>query len=107
MVDTALSALMKEAGEHLVTRLKQLREALLAKAVEHRHTVMIGRTHGIHAEPITFGLKMLLWVDETERNIRRMEQAVETISVGKISGAVGTYANVDPGWKPMCVPGWV
>ena len=57
---------------------------------------MIGRTHGIHAEPITFGLKMLLWVDETERNIRRMEQAVETISVGKISGAVGTYANVDP-----------
>ena len=96
VVDTALSALMKEAGEHLVTRLKQLREALLAKAVEHRHTVMIGRTHGIHAEPITFGLKMLLWVDETERNIRRMEQAVETISVGKISGAVGTYANVDP-----------
>ncbi len=96
VLDTALSALMKEAGEHLVTRLKQLREALLEKAVEHRHTVMIGRTHGIHAEPITFGLKMLLWVDETERSIRRMEQAVETVSVGKISGAVGTYANVDP-----------
>lgn len=97
VLDTALSALMKEAGERLVTRLKQLREVLLEKAEEHRHTVMIGRTHGIHAEPITFGLKMLLWVDETERSIRRMKQAVETVSVGKISGAVGTYANVDPG----------
>jgi adenylosuccinate lyase len=97
VLDTALSALMKEAGERLVTRLKQLRKVLLGKAEEHRHTVMIGRTHGIHAEPITFGLKMLLWVDETERSIRRMKQAVETVSVGKISGAVGTYANVDPG----------
>ncbi len=97
VLDTALAALMKEAGGHLLDRLKQLREALLGKAVEHRRTIMIGRTHGIHAEPITFGLKMLLWVDETDRNIRRMEQAVETISVGKISGAVGTYANIDPG----------
>ena len=68
---------------------------------------MIGRTHGIHAEPITFGLKMLLWVDETERSIRRMKQAVETVSVGKISGAVGTYANVDLGWRRMYAPGWV
>jgi adenylosuccinate lyase len=96
VLDTALAALMKEAGKHILGRLKQLREALLDKAVEHRRTIMIGRTHGIHAEPITFGLKMLLWMDETERNIRRMEQAVETISVGKISGAVGTYANIDP-----------
>lgn len=96
VLDTALAALMKEAGEHILQRLKQLREALLAKAVEHRGTVMIGRTHGIHAEPITFGLKMLLWVSETERNIQRMERAVEVISAGKISGAVGTYANIDP-----------
>ena len=96
VLDTALSALMKEAGERLTAGLKQLREALLEKAIEHRNTVMIGRTHGIHAEPITFGMKMLLWLDETGRNIRRMEQAVETVSVGKISGAVGTYANVDP-----------
>ena len=96
VLDTALAALMKEAGEHILQRLKRLREALLAKAVEHRGTVMIGRTHGIHAEPITFGLKMLLWVSETERNIQRMERAVEVISAGKISGAVGTYANIDP-----------
>lgn len=96
VVDTALAALMKEAGLHILGRLKQLREALLEKAREHRNTIMIGRTHGIHAEPITFGLKMLLWVAETDRNIRRMERAVETISVGKISGAVGTYANIDP-----------
>mgnify|MGYP000925828216 FL=1 len=96
VLDTALSTLMKEAGGHLVARLKQLRETLLEKAKEHRNTVMIGRTHGIHAEPITFGLKMLLWVDETDRSIRRMEQAVEAVSVGKISGAVGTYANIDP-----------
>lgn len=96
VLDTALAALMKEAGGHLLERLKQLKKALLDKAVEHRRTIMIGRTHGIHAEPITFGLKMLLWVDETDRSIRRMGQAVETISVGKISGAVGTYANIDP-----------
>jgi adenylosuccinate lyase len=96
VLDTALAALMKEAGQHILERLKQLRKALLEKAEEHRRTIMIGRTHGIHAEPITFGLKMLLWVEETDRNIRRMEQAVETISVGKISGAVGTYANIDP-----------
>ncbi|MDD2553828.1 MAG: adenylosuccinate lyase, partial [Desulfotomaculaceae bacterium] len=96
VLDTALAALMKEAGEHILDRLRQLREALLEKAAEHRRTIMIGRTHGIHAEPITFGLKMLLWVAETDRNIRRMEQAVETISAGKISGAVGTYANIDP-----------
>ena len=96
VLDTALAALMKEAGQHIVARLRQLREALLEKAKEHRGTIMIGRTHGIHAEPITFGLKMLLWVAETERNLQRMERAVETISVGKISGAVGTYANINP-----------
>ncbi|NQS75123.1 MAG: adenylosuccinate lyase [Peptococcaceae bacterium] len=96
VLDTALAALMKEAAEHILGRLKRLKEALLEKAAQHRRTVMIGRTHGIHAEPITFGLKMLLWVDETNRNTRRMEQALETISVGKISGAVGTYANIDP-----------
>lgn len=96
VLDTSLAVLMKEAGRHIVDRLKQLRAALLEKAKEHRHTIMIGRTHGIHAEPITFGLKMLLWVAETDRNIQRMERAVETISVGKISGAVGTYANISP-----------
>lgn len=96
VLDTSLAVLMKEAGLHITDRLRQLREALLEKAKEHRNTIMIGRTHGIHAEPITFGLKMLLWVAETERNIQRMERAVENISVGKISGAVGTYANISP-----------
>lgn len=96
VLDTALAVLMKDAGLHILARLRKLKDALLDKAKEHRRTIMIGRTHGIHAEPITFGLKMLLWVAETERNIQRMERAVETISVGKISGAVGTYANIDP-----------
>ena len=96
VVDTSMAALMKEAGTHLLGKLSKLREALLDKAVEHRNTVMIGRTHGIHAEPITFGLKILLWVDEVDRCIQRMERAVDVISVGKISGAVGTYANIDP-----------
>lgn len=96
VLDTSMAVLMKEAGQHIVGRLKQLRDALLEKAREHRNTIMIGRTHGIHAEPITFGLKMLLWVAETDRNIQRMERAVENISVGKISGVVGTYANISP-----------
>jgi len=96
VLDTALAVQMKEAGEQILRRLEKLREVLLEKAKEHRNTIMIGRTHGIHAEPTTFGLKMLLWVAETERNINRLKNALETVSVGKISGAVGTYANVDP-----------
>lgn len=96
VVDTAQSVRMKEAGEQILTRLKALHQVLLQQAKEHRFTIMIGRTHGIHAEPMTFGLKMLLWAAETERNIERLHQAIKTISVGKISGAVGTYANIGP-----------
>lgn len=96
VVDTAQCVRMKEAGEIILTKLEKLRLVLLERAKEHRHTLMIGRTHGIHAEPMTFGLKMLLWVAETERNIERLQQAIKTISVGAISGAVGTYANIDP-----------
>ncbi|MTI80157.1 MAG: adenylosuccinate lyase [Firmicutes bacterium] len=96
VVDTAQCVRMKEAGEQMLTRLEKLHQVLLAQAQKYRNTVMIGRTHGIHAEPMTFGLKMLLWAAEIERNIERMKKAVETISVGKISGAVGTYANIDP-----------
>lgn len=96
VLDTALAVQMKEAGELILEKLRQLREALLDRAAEHRYTMMMGRTHGVHAEPITFGLKMLLWVAETDRNTARMERAVETVSAGKISGAVGTYANIDP-----------
>lgn len=94
--DTALAALMKEAGEQILQRLEKLRDVLLKRAAEHRDTVCIGRTHGIHAEPMTFGMKMLLWADETNRNMQRMERAIQAMSVGKISGAVGTYANIDP-----------
>lgn len=69
---------------------------LKRRAAEHKHTIMIGRTHGIHAEPMTFGLKFALWMDETERNIERLKQARDFIAVGKLSGAVGTYSNIDP-----------
>jgi adenylosuccinate lyase len=96
VLDTALAAQMKEAGDLILEKLGELRSVLLARAKEHRDTIMIGRTHGVHAEPITFGLKMLLWMAETDRNIERMERAVEAVSVGKISGAVGTFANIDP-----------
>lgn len=96
ILDTTLSIQMKEAGELILAQLKTLREVLVEKALEYRHTPMIGRTHGIHAEPITFGLKMLLWVAEVDRDIERLERAIDTVSVGMISGAVGTFANIDP-----------
>lgn len=94
--DTALAIMMKEAADILLADLHKLREAIFKRAAEHKYTPMIGRTHGIHAEPLTFGLKMALWLAEVERNIVRMERAKEAVSVGKISGAVGTYANIDP-----------
>lgn len=94
--DTALCLQMKEAGEHLMGKLQVLREKLVEKAKAYKYTPMIGRTHGIHAEPMTFGMKMLLWLAETDRNIERLKRAIETISVGKVSGAVGTYANINP-----------
>ena len=96
MLDTATSLQLKEAGEILLSRLERLRGALRKRALEHKETVCIGRSHGIHAEPTTFGLKLALWYDEAGRNIHRMKEAVESISVGKISGAVGTFAHLDP-----------
>ncbi len=96
IVDTALSVLMKKAGEKILARLEELQEAIKEQAVKHRYTLMMGRTHSVHAEPITFGLKMLLWLAETERNIERVKKAIETISVGRLAGAVGTYATIDP-----------
>jgi len=96
ILDTALALLMREAADQIFRRLKDLRAVLVEKAKEHKYTIMMGRTHGVHAEPITFGLKMALWVMEVDRHIERLHQAREMISVGKISGAVGTFANVDP-----------
>lgn len=94
--DTALGCMMKEAAELIIKRLETFRDVLKRRAAEHKYTVMVGRTHGIHAEPITLGLKFALWLDETERNIERMKRALDAVAVGKLSGAVGTYANIDP-----------
>jgi adenylosuccinate lyase len=96
VVDTALSVQMKQAGELLLQDLSTLRDVLARRAKEFKTTVMIGRSHGIHAEPTTFGLKLALWFDETRRNIVRLTHAIESIAVGQISGAVGTFAHLDP-----------
>jgi adenylosuccinate lyase len=96
VLDTSMSVLLKEAAGVLIEDMKALQSVLKNQALAHRKTVMIGSSHGIHAEPITFGLKMALWYDEAGRNLRRLIQARETIAVGKISGAVGTFAHISP-----------
>jgi len=96
VVDTALALLMKEAGEVMVSDIKELIRVLNNLAKKYKTTVMMGRTHGVHAEPMTFGLKMALYMAEMQRNLDRMNRALDTISVGKLSGAVGTYSNIDP-----------
>jgi adenylosuccinate lyase len=96
ILDTGLAIQMKEATDLLINDLKGLAKILRKQALKYKHTMMIGRTHGVHAEPITFGLKMGLWYKEILRDIKRMENARESISVGKISGVVGTYANINP-----------
>jgi adenylosuccinate lyase len=96
IMDTALSLQLKEAAHILEQDTTELISALENKAVEHKHTIMIGRTHGVHAEPTTFGLKLALWAEEMKRNAQRLAEAERAISVGKISGAVGTYATVPP-----------
>lgn len=96
VIDTAGAALMKEAVLCLTGNLEKLGEALAQRAREHKNTVCIGRSHGIHAEPVTFGLKLALFYDEARRNLERLKYAEENISYGKISGSVGTYANIDP-----------
>ncbi|MDW7682814.1 MAG: adenylosuccinate lyase [Bacillota bacterium] len=96
VVDTALAALMRDAADLLLADIAALVDVLKNKAREHKHTLMMGRTHGVHAEPTTFGLKMALYVAEMERNRVRVERARDNIAYGKISGAVGTYANTPP-----------
>jgi adenylosuccinate lyase len=96
ILDTSLSLLMREAGEVILQDLNRMSSSLKKKAFEFKHTPMIGRTHGVHAEPITLGLKFASWYAEVQRNIERLKRAIETISVGKISGAVGTFSNLNP-----------
>jgi len=97
ILDTSLAILLKEAADILIEDMDRLLEVLKKKAFAHKKTVMIGRSHGIHAEPITFGLKMALWHQEMQRNRERLIRARETVSCGKIAGAVGTFSFVDPG----------
>ena len=99
--DTAYCMMMRDAAGIILDDLKKFREVLRRRAVEFKHTPCIGRTHGIHAEPMTFGLKMLLWSAEIERDIERVEHAQKTASVCKLSGAVGTYSNIDPKIEEM------
>jgi len=96
VLDTGLSVQMREACDILIDDVKKLMRILKGKATRHKKTIMIGRTHSVHAEPMTFGLKMALYYDEMARDLERLKRAREVVSVGKISGAVGTYANIDP-----------
>jgi adenylosuccinate lyase len=96
VLDTSMAFLMKQAGALILEDCERLLSIIRKRAFEHKDTVMVGRSHGIHAEPITFGLKLAVWYDEMRRNQERFERAVETISFGKLSGAVGTFANTPP-----------
>jgi len=96
VVDSAQGLLLKQASAILLEDLRGLREVLGRRAREFQHTVQIGRTHGIHAEPITFGLKLAIWYEEAGRNLRRLEAAAAEVAVGKISGAVGTFGHISP-----------
>jgi len=96
IMDTALSLQLVEASGILAKDIKEIIAILKKQAVAHKYTIMIGRTHGVHAEPTTFGLKLALWVEEMKRNEKRLAEARRVIAVGKISGAVGTYATVTP-----------
>ncbi len=96
VIDTARALQLKDANERLITAIGELLETIRRRAMEHRRTLMMGRTHGVHAEVTTFGLKLAVWYAEMKRNLERMQRAAETVRVGKISGAVGTFAHLDP-----------
>lgn len=96
LLDTSLSVQCLEASDILIADVKKLLNVLKEKIKKYKDTVCVARTHGVHAEPMTFGLKLAVWYDEMRRNLERLEQARENIRVGKLSGAVGTYANIDP-----------
>lgn len=96
VVDTGLALQLRDAGALLLRGVEELRAAVLARALEHRDTPCMGRTHGVHAEPTTFGLKLLGWVFELDRAHERLARATDDVAVGKLSGAVGAYGNIDP-----------
>lgn len=96
VVDTALALQLKRASLLLKDCLQKLHDAILKQARSHKHTISVGRSHGIHAEPTTFGFKMAVWLEEVRRHQKRLDDAIEMVSIGKISGAVGTYANISP-----------
>jgi len=113
VVDTAQSLQLLEASAIIRTGIESLAETLKRRAIEFKHTPIVGRTHGVHAEPTTFGLKLLLWYSETQRNLTRFNAAAEDLRVGKLSGAVGTFGHLKPeheeaicnelGLKPVAV----
>ncbi len=96
IVDTAQSLLLKKSANIIIRDINEIRKALKIQAIEHKDTVCIGRSHGVHAEPMTFGLKFALWYEEMGRNLARIKAARKAVSVGKLSGAVGTFSNVPP-----------
>ena len=96
LLDTTLALQCVEASDILIDGINKLITVLATKAKRYKETICVARTHGVHAEPTTFGFKLAVWFDETKRNLARLQQAKETIAVGKISGAVGTYVHIDP-----------
>jgi len=96
VLDTALSMQMRDAGNIILVDIERLIKILAKRAKEFKYTLQIGRTHGVHAEPITFGLKLALWYEEMKRNRERLKRAIEVVSVGKVSGAVGTFEHLSP-----------
>jgi adenylosuccinate lyase len=103
IVDTALSLLIRESLDIVIRQSRILKDLLIQKAFKYKDLIAIGRTHGIHAEPITFGVKYLIWYEEIKRNLERLEKAREIISVGKISGSVGTYIHFSPEGEEMAL----
>ena len=96
VVDTALSYVIKQANDIIEKDLERFITVLAEKAQKYKYTLMMGRTHGVHAEPTTFGIKMALWYTEMKRNLKRFKEVRKEIEVGKMSGAVGTFANIPP-----------
>ncbi len=96
ILDTALALLLQDAADIIIKDIQELMDVLKSQAYKHKNTPMMGRSHGVHAEPITFGLKFALWYEDMKRNLERMKRAKAVVSVGKLSGAVGTFSNIPP-----------